>query len=179
MGPGLVVGKVTFARAGDLEAFEAIVKEHTASVYRLACAVVGPAAAPDVVQETFLAVWQGLPRLRDADRFEAWLHRIAVNQCRSHLRRQGRVREISMSGSPFERDSGPDFHSAVEARAVVAAVFARLSVDHRAVLGLHYAAGLSIRDVALALGIPEGTAKSRLSAALTTLRRSLGEPIDG
>ena len=67
-----------------------------------------------------------------------------------------------------------DFRSAVEARGVVGPAFGRLPSDQRAIVSLHYAAGLSIRECAEVLGIPEGTAKSRLSAALDALRREVG-----
>ena len=155
-----------------MTAFEALVESSTPSVYRLARAYVGDAAAADVVQESFLAAWRALPRLRDPDRFAPWLHRIAVNNCRSALRGRGRVRELTLdSGAASAAPHASDFRAGVEARALVEPAFRRLHEDHRAVIALHYAAGLSIRQVAEVLQIPEGTAKSRLNAALTELRR--------
>jgi RNA polymerase sigma-70 factor (ECF subfamily) len=174
------------AREGDAAAFELLVHQHTASVYRLARAIVGETAAPDVVQEAFLAAWRDLPRLRDPDRFRPWLHRIAVNRCRSVLRARGRVREISIEGPAGIEAAGAgtmtlsaDFRSLVEARSELAMAYGRLSVDHRTVLALHYAADLSIHEVAEILGVPSGTAKSRLNGALRAMRNKLGEESDG
>ena len=85
------------ARDGDLAAFEMLVEERMAAVYRLSLAIVTDEAdARDVVQETFVAAWRHLPRLRDVDRFEAWFGRLVVNQARMALRarRRRRVREI-------------------------------------------------------------------------------------
>ena len=67
------------------------------AVYRLSFAILGDEAdARDAAQETFVAAWRQLPRLRDADRFDAWLQRVAVNAARMTLRSRGRrrVREI-------------------------------------------------------------------------------------
>jgi RNA polymerase sigma-70 factor (ECF subfamily) len=163
------------AQRGDMDAFEALVITQTASIYRLARAYVGDAAAPDLVQDVFVAAWRALPKLRDPAVFGPWLHRIAVNRCRSAVRDDGRVREIPMDEMTADRSAHPgDGFAAVEARAVVGPAFRRLGGDQRAVIALHYAAGLSIRECGEALGIPEGTAKSRLNAALETLRRDVG-----
>ena len=66
-----------------------------------------------------------------------------------------------------------DFREATEARAVLEPAFVRLTPDQRAVLALHYSLGFSIADAADALGIPVGTAKSRLSAGLAVLRGAI------
>lgn len=163
------------ARDGDLDAFDQLVHLHSPSAYRLAVAVVGEALARDLVQEAFLAAWQQLPRLRDPDRFAPWLHRIVVNRGRSMLRRGRSVREIPVSA--FHEATLGGRHAALdaaEARAVLVGAFAGLSYDQRAVIALHYAAGLSLREVAEALDIPAGTVKSRLAAALEALRRKVG-----
>jgi RNA polymerase sigma-70 factor (ECF subfamily) len=161
-----------------MTAFEEIVVEATPSVYRLARAWVGEASAPDIVQDTFLAAWRELPRLRNPDRFGPWLHRIALNRCRSFHRSQGRVREIAVLEPSAADPVAPDFRSTVEWDALVEPAFRALSEDHRALLALHYAAGLSLREIALALDLPDGTVKSRLNAALTALRRTVGERRD-
>jgi RNA polymerase sigma factor (sigma-70 family) len=155
-------------------AFEQLVTDNTAAVYRLARAYAGDAGADDLAQEAFLAAWRALPALREPDRFGPWLYRIALNRCRSSVRGSGRVREIPMGPTLVEPAAGGDFRSAVEARAVVGPAFARLGDDARAVIALHYAAGRSLRECADVLGIPEGTVKSRLNAALGALRAEIG-----
>lgn len=171
---------VVRARQGDADAFEALVHEHTPSIYRLARAIVGEGAARDVVQDVFLSAWRELPQLRDPEAFVPWLHRIAVNRCRSLLRSHRSVPEIQVGPSVTEAVADPrDFRVAAEARATIALAFGRLSSDQRAVLALHYAAGLPLSAVAETLGVPPGTAKSRLNAALEAMRRQIGEKSDG
>lgn len=166
------------ARNGDLDAFDQLVHLHTPAAYRIAVAVVGESLARDLVQEAFLAAWLQLPHLRDPERFAPWLHRIVVNKGRSMLRRRRSVREIPVT--PWHEAtlvSPRGDLGAAEARAFLATTFSALSYDQRAVIALHYAAGLSLREVAEALDVPVGTAKSRLAAALEALRRGAG--IDG
>jgi RNA polymerase sigma-70 factor (ECF subfamily) len=157
-----------------MDAFEQLVTANTPAVYRLARAFAGDAGADDLAQEVFLAAWRSLPGLRDPERFGPWLYRIALNRCRSEVRGNGRVRAIPMGPAVAGPIASPDFRAAVEARAVVGPAFACLSDEARAVIALHYAAGRSIRECAEVLGIPEGTAKSRLNAALASLRTAIG-----
>jgi RNA polymerase sigma-70 factor (ECF subfamily) len=165
---------VVQARSGDLDAFELLVNEHTPAVYRVARAIVGEATAPDVVQDVFLAAWRELPRLRDAERFPAWLQRICVNRCRSELRTRRGVREIPVEAlGAASALRSVDLRPGAEDRALIAPALARLSLDHRTVIALHYAAGMPLSEVAEVLQIPVGTAKSRLSAALEVMRRHI------
>lgn len=157
-----------------------LVEQHGASVYRLAAAIVGPADAADVAQESLVTAWQQLSKLRDTDAFPAWLRRICVNRSRNWLRDRSR-RPHGMAALDAEadalRDPRADFHGGVEARSVLEPAFDRLSPDHRAVLALHYSVGLSIAETAEALGLRVGTAKSRLNAALAALRREVADPL--
>ncbi len=163
------------ARDGDLDAFDQLVLLHSPAAYRVAVAVVGESLARDLVQDAFLAAWQQLPHLRDPERFVPWLHRIIVNRGRSMLRRGRLVREIPVTAWHEGTLVAPhDGLGAAEARAVLASTYAALSYDQRAILALHYAAGLSLREVAGALDVPVGTAKSRLAAALEALRKQAG-----
>lgn len=165
---GSVGERVAAARDQDLAAFEDLVHEFTPSVYRIAVAIVGDDLASDVAQETFFAAWRGIAGLRDPDRFGPWLHRIAVNRARSVLRSRRAVREVQVRS--MDVVSSGDFTAAVEARSLVRPALTVLSADHRVLVALHYAGGLSISEVAAVLSIPEGTVKSRLNAALARLR---------
>jgi len=165
------------AQAGDREAFEMLVERHAAETYRLAGAIVGEADARDVAQEAFIAAWQQLPRLRDADAFAPWLRRICVNRCRNWLRssnRRGRWASLEAAEAANLPDMGRDFRGAVEARTVLEPAFDALSADQRAVLALHYSMGYSIAETADALDVRVGTAKSRLSAGLAALGTAIG-----
>ena len=79
IGPALDRSLIDRARNGDLDAFETIVRARMDAVYRLTSAILGDEAdARDAAQETFVAAWRQLARLRETDKFEAWLQRVAV-----------------------------------------------------------------------------------------------------
>lgn len=171
------------ARRGDRAAYDVVVRRKVESVYRTARTILGnDADAQDATQDAFVAAWRHLPRLRDLDRFEAWLGRIVVNACRQQLRHRGTVREIPI---PVRDDGVPSlalrFSAGAEtdlATAVVDAVafdraFDRLSADDGAILALHHGDGLPLTALAEVLGIPPGTVKSRLLRARRALERSL------
>lgn len=159
------------ARAGDREAFDLIVLAKGEPLFRTALAIVGNETdARDATQQAFIASWSRMSGLRDLDRFDAWLGRILINECRMQLRHRRRVREVSVANvadSPFPTTSpaadSPDFDDA----------FDRLSVDQRALLVLHHMHGYGVREIAAWLGIPSGTVKWRLSRARSALRREL------
>jgi RNA polymerase sigma-70 factor, ECF subfamily len=154
------------ARAGEVEAFESIVLAKGEPMFRTALAILGSEAdARDATQETFINAWRGIGRLRNIDRFDAWLGRNLINQCRMVLRRRGRVREISASASG-ELATGDPSREFDEA-------FARLSIDQRALLVLHHLHGYDVREIGAWLGIPTGTVKWRLHRARRALRAEL------
>lgn len=166
---------LTRARAGDRECFELIVLDRGETLFRTALAILGNEAdARDATQEAFIRGWRGLGGLREVDRFDAWLGRILINECRMALRRRGRVREVSMddrpdlglpTDDPATDPSGGDFDDAFE----------RLTVDQRALLVLHHVHGYGVREIGAWLGIPAGTVKWRLSRARAALRTALEE----
>ena len=175
---GVALDLVKLARTGDREAFEMLVERHAVQTYRLAAAIVGTTDARDVTQETFVAAWQQLSRLRHPDAFAPWLRRICVNRSRNWLRgEKRRGHSLSLDADDGLADSLPDtrrdFHGAVEARVVLNGAFEQLSPDQRAVLALHYAMGYSIGEAADALGVRVGTAKSRLNSGLNVLRATV------
>jgi len=163
------------ARDGRAEAFEALVDHYGPDMYRLAAAIVGPEDARDVAQESFVAAWRELPRLRDPDRFEVWLRRIVINRSRNALRSRGRRPTQALEAMTVAETAqrGPDFRDAIHARAELDAAFSGLSADHRAAVVLHYGADLTIRETAEAMGVAVGTAKSRLNAALGRMRAAM------
>lgn len=150
-----------------------LVEQHVAGVYRLAAAIVGSTDAQDVTQETFVAAWQQLPRLRDPDAFPAWLRRICVNRSKNWLRdAKRRPAGTSFEAAEWSTTATADMAEGAEARATLKPAFERLTSDQRVVLALHYSLGFSIADVAELLRVPAGTVKSRLSAGLIVLRRA-------
>jgi RNA polymerase sigma factor (sigma-70 family) len=141
--------------------------------------VIGPDRADDVTQDAFLRAWQELPRLRDTDRFAPWLHRILVNRARDVERMQRRhVQPValgSIADAADRRPGGGNPAAEVDRITDLHRALTFLPVEQRAVIGLHYLADLTLPEVASMLGIPQGTAKSRLHAALAVLRRRLGD----
>ena len=172
----LVVG----ARAGDRVAFDLLMAERIEPAFRTAMAILGHEAdARDATQEVFVRAWRQLRSLRDVERFDAWFGRILVNTCRSALRRRYRsqVREIpagALTGShhPASRSEDQFEEHAAEAELLERA-FERLAADERALLVLHHLERRPVTAIAAILGIPEGTAKSRLHAARRALERAI------
>jgi RNA polymerase sigma-70 factor, ECF subfamily len=146
-------------------------------VYRVTMAILGDEAdARDAAQDTFVTAWRQIRSVRDPERFDAWLQRVAVNAARmTHRSRRRRgVREIPQSrlgsarAQPLIDDS-----AAADARLLDAAL-RTLDIDQRSILVLHHLEGHSIAEMASMLDIPVGTVKSRLHAA----RRALESAID-
>ena len=114
------------------------------------------------------------PSLRDPGRFDAWLHRLVVNACyveaRSERRWIARVRVISNDSSVE-----PDIARSVAVRDELEAAFRRLTPEQRAVVVLHHYLGYPLTEIAETLGIPAGTARSRLHHAVRQLRTVLDD----
>jgi RNA polymerase sigma-70 factor (ECF subfamily) len=130
------------------------------------------ADALDVTQEALVAMWRGLPRLRDLDAFDGWLYRVTLNASRMALRTRRGIREIPFDSAPsISEAAAPD--TGLPADSTFDGAFGRLSVEQRALLVQHHYEGLSIAELATLLEIPEGTVKSRLHAARAALERAL------
>jgi RNA polymerase sigma-70 factor (ECF subfamily) len=164
------------ARAGDADAFDQLVRERLDAVYRLALVILGDAAdARDAAQDAFIAAWRKLPTLRDPARFDAWLDRICVNACRMTIRKRRGVRLIRLRP---DTDYPATDRSTAHARATAVAfdsAFERLTVEQRALLLDHHLDGRGVAEIADRLGIPAGTAKSRLFAARRALEQALAD----
>jgi RNA polymerase sigma-70 factor (ECF subfamily) len=128
--------------------------------------------AQDAVQDALVRAWRNLPGLRDPDRFDAWLTRLTINACIDTMRSRRR-RPIEVDLAPYQPAIGGDWIGQVADRDQLDRGFRRLSVEHRAVLVLHYYLGLSHAGVAEVLGVPLGTAQSRLHRALEAMRAAL------
>jgi RNA polymerase sigma factor (sigma-70 family) len=132
-----------------------------------------PALAEDASQQTLLKAWQELPRLRDPERFEGWCYRLLVNICHAEWRKRKRALGDLTTPLPLNEPSVPDSTTIVEDRDVLEHGFARLSMDHRVVVVLRYYFDMPVPQIARALGIRQGTAKSRLYHAMRDLRAAL------
>lgn len=167
------------AQHGDHDAFALIVRETIGRQDALARVVLrDPELARDAVQESLIRAWRDLPGLRDPDRYEAWAYRLTLRACIDEARRRRR-RVIEVELSPLDGDSAPDPADRIAEREALDAAFGTLDVEHRALVVMHVHLGVPLPDAARALGIPLGTAKSRVSRALAQMRRALEPPVPG
>jgi len=170
-------GLVRLASRGDHDAFARLIGPRADRVLRTARAILGnEPEAHDAAQNALLSAWTHLPKLRDVDRFDAWINQILRNECRTALRRRRWSRVVDISAAETEPDrstSGADPGVASIDSAAVQAAFRRLSVEDRNVLLMHHLHGLPLEEVARQLRVPVGTAKSRLFAARRALERAL------
>ena len=161
------------AARGDQEAFASLAAASVDRSYALAYRILrDPYQAQDAAQQALIGAWRDLPTLRDPDRFDAWLNRLVVNACylsiRTERRSQARVRVV-----PMDRYSSPDPASSVVDRAALEDAFRLLTPEQRAVVVSHHYLGYPLTEIAAALGIPVGTARSRLHYAVLQLRTVL------
>jgi RNA polymerase sigma-70 factor (ECF subfamily) len=161
------------AKRGDEEAFDALARSVGDRCMAIASWILRDAnLAEDAVQAALVRAWRELRKLRDADRFEPWLHRILTNECYAEARRRTRwsanIRVLAVSDSV---DSGGIL--TVNNRDQLERAFRRLTLEQRSVLVFHHYLDLPLPEIALRLGIPLGTAKSRLHHATAALRASL------
>jgi RNA polymerase sigma-70 factor (ECF subfamily) len=162
------------ARGGDEEAFARLVDLEAPAAYRLALSIVrSPAEAEDAVQDAFVQAWRRIDSLHDPDRWSAWFRRLLVRCALEHARRRHLIREVDLEFAVDVPRLEPSPHPA-EWLALISA-FDRLDPSDRAILSLRFFADLDMEDVATALGVPLGTAKSRLHRSLGRLRERLGQ----
>ena len=166
-------GLIERAREGDHDAFATLLDARLARLDAAARLILRDGElARDAVQEALIRAWRDLPGLRDPDRFDAWLHRLLVNACLDLVRRRKR-RVIEVELMAIDAPVNRDFAGAVADRQLLDEALAGLAPGHRAVVALHYLLGMPLPEVAASLGIPHGTAKSRLYYALAAMRTTV------
>jgi RNA polymerase sigma factor (sigma-70 family) len=172
---------VARARAGDADPYAALLRRHEAAVRRACVRVLGdPAAAADVAQDAALVGWLQLDRLREPDRFGAWLAGIGrMLALRAVRERAGALDRLTADGALPERPSGAHNDPAERAlagerAAELAAAISALPPGQRDALVLFHLAGLPQRTVAARLGTAPGAVRTRLHKARAALRARLG-----
>ena len=164
------------ARAGDETAFAALADASVDRLLRVARGILGDAhQAEDATQAALIDMWRHLPDLREPQRFEAWSYRLVVNACYSEIRRNRRWLSSVLDTLTTEPTAADEL-GAVDDRDQLDRAFDGLSAGHRSVVVLHHYVGLPVAQVAAALGIPEGTVRSRLYHAMSRLRGVLHAP---
>ena len=160
------------ARRGDREAFGDLAAGEIERLLTVARLVLrDPDLAEDAVQEALVRCWRQLPKLRDTGRFDGWIYRILMRTAADEASRRRRhfasVQELR--AEPRVADNA----ATIADRDQLERGFRRLTLDHRAVIVLHHYLGLPLAEVAVTLGLPPGTAKSRYHYAMSALRASL------
>lgn len=168
------------ARAGDVHAFEALVRDCDEMMRGVAFRMLGSRdAMDDALQDAYVRAFRSIATFRGEARFSTWMHRIVTTTCIDHMRRRDRRRESALPDDRHDGASqlrsGASFDPASTAvgRTDVARALARLPVDQRAVVLLVDAEGYSYDEAAEVLGTTPGTVSSRITRARSTLRTLL------
>ena len=164
---------IELAQGGDRDAFAGLVHAFGDRLYGLAFRILrDPHLAQDAYQEAMIAAWRQLPNLRDPDRFDAWVRQILVHACYAESRKRTKwttnVRVLEIEESPLV-DAGHTIHDREE----LEQAFRALTLEQRAVFVLHHHEGVPLVEVAETLGIPAGTARSRLHYATQAMRKAI------
>jgi RNA polymerase sigma factor (sigma-70 family) len=173
---------VRLSKAGDLAAYEALVRAHTAVAHRAAVVLAGPAEAEDIVQEAFVKAYRALGRFREEAPFRPWLLRIVSNEARNARRAAGRRAALAdrsqrLSPAATTALSAEDATLTSESRAALLRAVDALPERYRTVVVCRYLLDLSEAETCTVLGLRKGTAKSRLSRALDALRAAAEEGV--
>ena len=155
---------IRLCQEGSPDAFRHLVEQHKNTLFGTAVLMTGNrAAAEEHVQEAFLSAWRGICGFRRGSPFKPWVVRILVNRIVSSRRAR------ALPTAPLED---------AERRDEVQAALSRLSPQHHQVVVLRYFAELTLSEISEAIGVREGTVKSRLSRALSRLREELTQTCD-
>lgn len=167
----MITARVFRANRGDSEAREWIAERAYTAGLRLATFSLGdPSLAQDVGQEVAIRVLRGLPKLRDANRFDAWTYRISAGEIKRAAKKRRRHDWRPYEAVEHELQVESNFPQSLGERDWLIRALAHLSERQRLVLGLHYVYGLNDKEIAAAIGARRGTVRSLLSRALAGLR---------
>ena len=163
------------AARGEVEAFDALTRMVSGRLFAIAYRILRDHyLAEDALQQALITIWDELPRLRDPERFDAWTYRLIVRSSMAEARRERR------GGSPVQllpqdedRSVAADDYRTVADRDQLERGFRKLTPEQRAILVLQHYGGQSLAEIADVLGIPVGTAGSRLHYATRALRAAL------
>lgn len=160
-------------RAGDVDAYEVLVRRHRDRIYRIALRMLGdPHDAEDVAQDVIIQLWTALSGFAGASSFTTWLYRIVVNRCLNHIRRRRPTRPV-FDTDPSPAPGAEETALARQRAAATMNAIAALAPELRAVFVLHQMEGLSYREVAAITNLTESAVRGRLHRARTHLVHEL------
>ncbi len=164
---------VEAARSGDREAYVDLIRARTDRLFTIAQRILRDVdRAEDALQDALVIAWRDLRGLRDPDRFDAWLQRLLINVCIAQATRERR-RTANLRVLPIDGPAAPDELLSIADRDLLERGFRRLPPDQRVILVLHHYLGYEPSEIAETLGIPAGTARSRLHHAHRAMRAAL------
>jgi RNA polymerase sigma-70 factor, ECF subfamily len=183
-------------QAGDVAAFELVMRRNNRRLFRVSRSLLRDAAeAEDALQEAYLSAYQAMPRFRAEASLATWLTRLVVNECMTRLRRQLRRHNIvpivsAQAVASQEEDSVEEHPSAAsddtpdralvraELRSLLERRIDALPEDFRTVFVLRAVEELSVEETAECLGIPAATVRTRHFRARSLLRESIAQDLD-
>ncbi len=165
------------AQAGELAAFEELVRTYQRAALRVATVVAGPDRAADAAQEGFVRAYRSIGSFDVGRPFRPWLLRVVANAAKNEVRRASRHERVDLKvrAMAVVTDDAPDPAVTREQNAQLAGALARLAPADRLVLALRWFEDMSEQEMAEALGVRRGTVKSRLHRAMQRLRRELAD----
>ena len=164
---------VEAAQGGDREAYVDLIRVRSDRLFAIAQRILRDIdRAEDALQDALVIAWRDVRGLRDPDRFDAWLQRLLINVCIAQAARERR-RTVNLRVLPVDGPAAPDELISIADRDVLERGFRRLPPAQRAILVLHHYLGYAPAEIAETLGIPVGTARSRLHHAHRAMRAAL------
>jgi RNA polymerase sigma-70 factor (ECF subfamily) len=163
------------AQRGDRGAFDALARTYAPPLRGFLSRRVGPDAAEDVLQETWLAGWAALKSYRGKARFKAWLYAIALHKCQDHQRMQKRTQAEELSEETKGLPAGEDAFAAADRACAVRAALAELPEPQREILDLYFYAELTLPEIAEMLGRNLSTVKYQFYRAHAQAAQALQE----
>ncbi|HEY2014945.1 MAG TPA: sigma-70 family RNA polymerase sigma factor [Bryobacteraceae bacterium] len=166
-GPGDPAGVLEAARAGDLAAFEQLMRQHERMVLVTALRLLGSLAdAQDASQDVFLKLFRNLGKVQGSGNISGWLYRVTVNACHDLRRRRPALVPVEHAAEPVSGERDPQQLSVEQERRRVLELSLRMLPEkERAALVLRDLEGLSTEEVARVLGSSEATVRSQISKA--------------
>jgi RNA polymerase sigma-70 factor (ECF subfamily) len=162
--------------AGDKGAMRVLFQRHNVRIYRFVLRLVGNASrAEDIVSEVFLVVWRSAGRFKAESQVTTWLLAIARHKAISALRRrpEAQLDDHTAAAIVDPRDDPEARLDKQDRSDIIQKCLARLSPSHREIIDLVYYHGKLVRDVALIVGVPEGTVKTRMFHARKHMSKML------
>ncbi|MBI3970643.1 MAG: RNA polymerase sigma factor [Chloroflexi bacterium] len=166
-------------KAQDHAAFAAVVEQHYGAVHRYLARLLGdPDAAAELVQETFLGAYRGLPRLADDSNVGGWLFRIATNLARQHHRHRRRIGWSDVSHLEMRPATSARFEDEVAQQDLIRHALERLPLDERICLLLYAWSGYTCAEIGEVLGRSPDAVRMLLVRARRRFRAAYGARLD-